>query len=157
MNKTHNNREITLKRIRFYNFWLLIQYILIRYKIFVLEDQRPINGEFYIEEIKVEHYILFAQNRIIGIGRIIYEKHIAYLGRIAILKEYRGQGYGTIVTNLLIDITRVQDNITIISLFADNKKISFYKKFGFIETQNKMTFNNTIYVNMIMNKNKYAS
>ncbi|WP_410525986.1 GNAT family N-acetyltransferase [Rickettsia endosymbiont of Cantharis rufa] len=46
---------------------------------------------------------------------------MTYLGRIAILKEYRGQGYGTIVTNLLIDTTKAQDNITIISLFADNK------------------------------------
>jgi|GEM_PF-1496922 len=145
-----------LKQIRFYNFWLLIKYILVRYKIFVLEDLRPISSEFYVEEIKANHYILFTENKLIGIGRIIYEENIAYLGRIAILKEYRHQGYGTIVTNLLIDIAKARDEITVISLFANDKKISFYKKFGFTETQNKMVLNNITYVNMVIYKNKYT-
>ncbi|MFY9589615.1 GNAT family N-acetyltransferase [Rickettsia endosymbiont of Halotydeus destructor] len=124
-----NNKNVIFKQVKFYNLWLLIRYILIRYKIFVLEQHRPIIKEFYIADIKAAHYLLFAGIEIIGTGRIIYENHIA------LLKEYRNQGYGAVVTKALINIVKKAKEAKIISLFAEDKKIKFYKKFGFVETE----------------------
>lgn len=107
----------------------------IRIKVFVKEQQVPI--ELEIDELdSVEttiHIGLFYNNEMVGVGRIldIDSGHI-HLGRIAILKEYRGLGLGE---KLVLGMERIASELTnknlVSHLSAQKYAENFYKKLGY--------------------------
>ena len=54
------------------------------------------------------------------------------MGRIAVLKKYRKQGYGRQICNKLIEIAK-ENEVEKIILHAQCYAIDFYKKLGFRE------------------------
>jgi ElaA protein len=117
--------------------------------VFAKEYKRGIFGEFFLEDFKGKHYIFLLGNKVIGVARTIDRGNTIELGRIAIRKEYRNQGYGKKFVNLLIDEVRNTETIKSISLVAAEQNLTkFYQRLGFVEN-GEVYFDNIIYIKMV--------
>lgn len=67
----------------------------------------------------------------VATGRIVYDGEVCKIGRIAVLKEYRNQGYGDFVVRLLVN-KALTAGISSVVLHAQYHTVDFYKKIGFI-------------------------
>ena len=74
---------------------------------------------------------LDADQKPIGTGRIKVSAATATIGRMAVLKDWRGAGVGTAILNLLIEIGKA-DGADKFELSAQVSAIDFYQKLGFI-------------------------
>ena len=70
-----------------------------------------------------------AQGEAIGCGRITQDAHI---GRMAVLREWRGRKIGTALLEALLDEARSQC-YTEVELSAQVQALPFYHRFGFVE------------------------
>jgi predicted GNAT family N-acyltransferase len=103
----------------------------IRHQVFVNEQQVPENIEFDGLDSKAEHFIAFLGEKAIGCARIRTNK-FTKLERIAILNQYRKKGYGTKLTQYLINYCK-QKHYQKLYLHAQLHLKDFYKKIGFQE------------------------
>lgn len=122
-----NNLEIKIVK----NKDDLAKTIEIRKKVFVEEQNVPVDLEIDGLDPDAEHFIAFLNNKSIGCARIRSEKNIAKLERIAIIKEYRNKGFGRTLTDFLIDYCR-NNNYKEIRLHSQTYVSDFYEKLGFI-------------------------
>jgi len=104
--------------------------IAIRKKVFIDEQKVPIDIEIDGLDSEAEHFIAYFDDKPIGCARIRTKNYYAKLERIAIIKEYRGQGFGTKLINFLIDYCK-QKNYKEICLHSQTYVSDFYKKLGF--------------------------
>jgi len=74
----------------------------IRTKVFVNEQNVPLERERIDEEdAKATHLLLYLDEKPVATGRILVINNKYTLGRIAVLKGYRGRGFGKLATKLL--------------------------------------------------------
>ncbi|MCP5363513.1 MAG: GNAT family N-acetyltransferase [Rickettsiaceae bacterium] len=140
---------LLLKPVYFYTLGYLITYLIIRYKVYIGEYQRKIKEEFSIIDIKANHYVFIHGKQIIGIVRIMYEKGIADLARVTVIKEYRNQGYGRELMKRVINEVRNSRKAEIIRLsISDKAMLDFYQQFGFKEN-GEVYFHNIPSISMI--------
>ncbi|MBW8367474.1 MAG: GNAT family N-acetyltransferase [Arenimonas sp.] len=100
----------------------------VRETVFVAEQQVPIEEEWDELDPHCRHVIARdLQNRPIGTGRLTPEHKI---GRMAVLREWRGRGVGDALLVALIDQARTQ-GWTEVSLNAQVSAESFYARHGF--------------------------
>lgn len=79
---------------------------------------------------KSKQIIVFYKNKIIGCARIRFIGNKAKLERIAILKKYRGRGFGLTIMHYLIKYTKKRKTKEIY-FHAQNYSKIFYEKCGF--------------------------
>lgn len=127
--------QLSLKRIKPYNLISFSKYLNIRYKVFIKEmGRRAIFGEFNPTDLKAYHFILKANNKIIGTVRLVYKnKNMVQIGRVAILKEFRNKGYGGVIVNKLLEVIKKDTRASTAVLYSEDDKVNFYKRLGFIE------------------------
>ena len=77
----------------------------VRFKVFVDEQNVPEELEIDGFDDDATHALILLDDKAIGTGRILPDGHI---GRVAVLKEYRGQGVGKLIMKILIEWA--QDN-----------------------------------------------
>ena len=109
----------------------LDQVIAIRKKVFIEEQNVPIDIEMDGLDDKANHVIAYLDNKPIGCARI-RANSFAKLERIAVMKDHRGKGFGRKITEFLIDYCK-QKNVNEIRLHAQMYTADFYKKLGFLE------------------------
>ena len=105
----------------------------IRTTVFVKEQ--GFVDEFSEDDNRSIHILILVDDKAIGTSRIIYsEKHSCYcIGRFAILKEYRGQGYGAkLIKFTEEEIVRRFGHIRI-GIGAQKRAKLFYEKMGYID------------------------
>lgn len=112
-------------------------YLLIRYKVFVVELGRPVMNELRRWDICCKHYLLLQDNVAVGTARLYYTSTAVELGRMAILQNYRNKGYASLAINHLISHLKQQGKAGFIRLFTRYHNIEFYQKFGFLETETR--------------------
>lgn len=85
-------------------------------------DLAEFNGEMFLYTNECEEYVACA--------RIIYEGDRVHLGRIAVLKEYRGKGYAT---KMILSIERIIQTLGIKEVYieAQMSAKAFYEKLGY--------------------------
>ncbi len=120
---------LIIQEIKFYNILLFWKYLKIRYRAFVIGDQRPFFEEYSLKDFEAKHYILIVNQSIVGSARIICGSNEIELGRFAIKPEYQGQHYGQSFLQLLK--TQYQNSIKKIHIIVKKELIDFYKKFDF--------------------------
>lgn len=102
----------------------------VREPVFVVEQNVPIELEWDDLDPRCHHVIARdAQHNPIGTGRLTPERKI---GRLAVLREWRGKGVGDALLQALIDQAR-RFAWPQVSLHAQVDAIGFYKKWGFVE------------------------
>lgn len=99
----------------------------IRESVFIKEQQVPPALEFDGLDGLAVHVLALVQGQPVGGGRLLDDGHI---GRIAVLKDFRGQGVGAeIVLSLIEEAARL--DCKRVYLGAQTHAIEFYKTLGF--------------------------
>ena len=102
----------------------------IRFTVFVEEQRVPIEIEWDDQDAKSLHALAYsAAGEAIATGRLLPDGHI---GRMAVLKEWRGKGVGGAILERLIGVARERGDREI-ELFAQTHALPFYRSYGFAE------------------------
>lgn len=100
----------------------------VREPVFVVEQHVPIEMEWDALDPICQHVIARdVENRPIGTGRLTPQRKI---GRLAVMREWRGRGVGEALLVALIDAARAQ-RWPEVQLNAQVDAIGFYEKYGF--------------------------
>lgn len=102
----------------------------IREKVFIQEQKVTPQLEWDGMDEKAIHFLVFNDKAAIGCARAIVIKDHMQLGRMAVLKEYRGQGIGGALIEKAMTIAKL-NQLSAIYISAQCHAIDFYKKFGF--------------------------
>lgn len=100
----------------------------IRTAVFIREQQVPEELEWdQFDAISVHALAMNDAEQPVGTARLLPDGHI---GRMAVLKEWRGQGLGSALLTRLLQVL-VKRHQFQAQLHAQKSAIPFYKKFGF--------------------------
>ena len=102
----------------------------IRHAVFVVEQHVPEEDEWDDQDSASQHVLAFADGVPVGTGRLLPDGHI---GRMAVLKPWRGQGVGRALLTALLAMARQAGFIEAV-LHAQTHALNFYKKQGFLES-----------------------
>jgi predicted GNAT family N-acyltransferase len=101
----------------------------VREAVFVREQRIPVELEWDDADASATHVLAFAENgEAIGTGRQLPSGHI---GRMAVLRAYRGQGVGRALLASLLDAARANGHAEV-TLSAQTQEIGFYQRMGFL-------------------------
>lgn len=101
----------------------------IRKSVFIKEQNVPEDIEIDGLDSAAKHVLVFEADKAIGTGRMLLDGHI---GRIAVEREYRHSGVGSIIMKKLIDLA-VDLQLSEVWLSSQYHVRGFYHKLGFIE------------------------
>jgi predicted GNAT family N-acyltransferase len=100
----------------------------IRLKVFVDEQNVPLELEWDGEDERCEHALAYAPDDTpIGTGRLLPDGRI---GRLAVFKEWRGQGAGSALLQYFLGLAR-EKGFTEVRLHAQTHATAFYARHGF--------------------------
>lgn len=104
----------------------------IRNQVFTLGQGVPQNIEQDEYDAISHHVLVYEDNNAVGTGRLIFKDKQWLIGRIAVLKDYRGKQYGDLIVRKLVDFG-FRSHIDRIEVHSQLQVLDFYKKIGFIE------------------------
>jgi predicted GNAT family N-acyltransferase len=116
--------------------WFQVEEIImpIRIEVFVKEQSVPEDLERDEHDINATHALLIVDGQSIGTGRV-FQKDIQsktyFIGRLCVVKKYRGIGYGELLMKKLIEHAH-QQGAQECCIHAQRVSQLFYKKLGFI-------------------------
>jgi len=99
----------------------------IRLTVFVEEQGVPPELEMDERDAGCVHAVAFLDGKAVGTGRLLPDAHI---GRMAVLKECRGQGVGGAILRQLMRAARERHDREIV-LSAQVHAVPFYREHGF--------------------------
>ena len=99
----------------------------IRLIVFVDEQRVPPELEMDEHDATSIHALAFADGKAVGTGRLLPDGHI---GRMAVLKEWRGRGVGQALLRALIDAARRRGDTAVV-LNSQVHALGFYGAEGF--------------------------
>lgn len=101
----------------------------IRFEVFVEEQGVPAEIELDDMDDRCLHAVAFDGARAVGTGRLLPDGHI---GRMAVLKDWRGKGVGSRLLARLMEAARARGDREVV-LSAQVHAVPFYKAHGFAE------------------------
>ena len=101
----------------------------IRFAVFVEEQGVPREIELDEHDADSVHGIVFDQDKAVATGRLLPDGHI---GRMAVLKPWRGRGIGALMLNSLIRCAKERGDAEVV-LSAQVHAVPFYRAHGFVE------------------------
>lgn len=102
----------------------------IRFVVFVEEQRVPAEMEMDAMDEKCVHALAHSQEGgAVATGRLLPDGHI---GRLAVLKEWRGKGVGGEILERLVAAARERGDREV-ALSAQTHALEFYRRHGFIE------------------------
>jgi predicted GNAT family N-acyltransferase len=99
----------------------------IRKQVFIIEQNIPEEEEWDDQDMISDHFVVYDQDQPIATARLLQNNSV---GRVAVLKTYRGQGIGRMIMLEIIQLAHQQDR-TFLQLSSQVHAISFYEKLGF--------------------------
>ena len=100
----------------------------VREQVFVREQAVPIELEWDEFDPLCQHVVAEAAGRVIGTGRLLPD---GYIGRMAVLESWRGQGVGSALLESLMQIAGNR-GIRRVKLNAQSRAVAFYLRHGFV-------------------------
>lgn len=103
----------------------------IRRAVFIEEQHVPEELEWDEIDARCCHVLAFsADGAPLGTGRLLPDGHV---GRMAVLKEWRGRGVGGAILKMLLDLA-CKEGFEMVTLHAQTHAVGFYAKHGFTVT-----------------------
>jgi predicted GNAT family N-acyltransferase len=99
----------------------------IRFEVFVREQRVPAEIELDAQDAVSLHALSFIENKAVATGRLLPDGHI---GRMAVLKAWRGRGVGGQMLARLIEAARERGDRQV-ALSAQVHAVGFYRSHGF--------------------------
>jgi predicted GNAT family N-acyltransferase len=95
----------------------------------VFVEEQGVAREIEMDEMDAQciHALAFEDGAAVGTGRLLPDGHI---GRMAILKPWRGRGIGSAILHSLIDAARRRGDRRVM-LSAQVQAVEFYRAHGF--------------------------
>lgn len=104
----------------------------IRVKVFVEEQAVSANEEIDDLDETTPLFIAYHEGVPVATARLIFvDQTLAKIGRVAVLKEYRGQGIGKEMLLYLMQYLKQETDVKTVKLGAQCQAIPFYEKLGF--------------------------
>lgn len=100
---------------------------LIRMEVFIQEQNIAEHDEWDAQDAVSLHFIVYDQNQPIATARLLENNSI---GRVAVLKPYRGKGIGQLLMQQIIQIAKDQKRSQL-KLSAQVYATKFYENLGF--------------------------
>lgn len=107
----------------------------IREKVFIEEQRVSPQLEWDGLDEEAIHFLAYNDDVPIACARALVIENHMQLGRMAVLKEYRGEGIGSNLIEKVV-ITAKLNQLSAIDISAQCHAIDFYKKYGFKLTSN---------------------
>ena len=102
----------------------------IRMRVFVREQRVPAAIELDRDDDRAIHFMATSEGKAVGTARVVLYHGSAKIGRMAVLKSYRGKGVGKQLLRWTITTAKKLGARTIY-LHAQVPVIEFYEKLGF--------------------------
>ena len=99
----------------------------IRQKVFIEEQNVAPELEWDDQDPLAIHFLLTHEQRELGTARLLSDGHI---GRVALLPEARGKGWGHLLMQAVMDYAQRQ-GMTQLELSAQTHALGFYQSLGF--------------------------
>ncbi len=106
----------------------------IRQKVFVVEQQVPEDLEQDEFDETATHVLLLADGLPVGTGRVFADPErndTARLGRVAVLREYRGLRLGQVLIARLLEEIKKLGSFKRVLIHAQTGVVELYARFGF--------------------------
>jgi ElaA protein len=108
----------------------LAQAFAIRMRVFVKEQGVPAEIELDEDDRRAIHLLALAAGKVVGTARVVLRHGGAKIGRMAVLKSYRGIGVGSKLLKRAIKTAKKRRARTIY-LHAQASAVGFYETAGF--------------------------
>ena len=106
----------------------------IRELVFRKEQKVPYEeDEIFEEQLEAKTYLIYLEDKVIGTIRYRLVNDEYKVERFAILKEYRGKGYGKQAFNYFVELLATKFNPCTITLNSQEAVIGFYEACGFVK------------------------
>lgn len=102
----------------------------IRIRVFVREQGVPAEIELDEDDRRATHLLASVGGKPVGTARLVITNAKAKIGRMAVLKSYRGKGLGKALLKRAVELARKR-RAKLIYLHAQVSVVGFYKKMGF--------------------------
>ena len=102
----------------------------IRIRVFVREQRVPAAIELDRDDDRAIHFLATSEGKAVGTARVVSHHGSAKIGRMAVLKSYRGKGVGKKLLQRAVTTAKKLGARTIY-LHAQVPVIEFYEKLGF--------------------------
>ena len=103
----------------------------IRTRVFIEEQQVPEALEWDSDDERAVHVLVMAPDGTpVGTGRLLAAGRIGRVGRMAVLREWRGEGAGGALLTRLLELAG-QLQLDSVVLHAQTHAVGFYARFGF--------------------------
>nr|WP_317357211.1 GNAT family N-acetyltransferase [uncultured Tyzzerella sp.] len=119
----------------------------IRTEVFIKEQGIDPDVEIDGTDKDAKNMILIVDNKPIGTSRLIVIDNKMYIGRVAILKEYRKKGYATHMINFLLEEAKNMDYKEVY-IHGQSYAKNFYEKIGFKQFGEEFIEANIPHINM---------
>jgi predicted GNAT family N-acyltransferase len=103
----------------------------VRYNVFVEEQNVPVELERDELDATAIHLLATAGDRHVGAARIVLKEETGKIGRVCVLREMRGIGFGKAIIRETLKILRDEPSITRAALGAQIDALGFYETLGF--------------------------
>lgn len=104
----------------------------IRYRVFVLDQNVPDHLEIDDHEDTSVHYLALDDQKPVGTARYrIVGNDTGKIERMAVLAEVQQNGVGTALLQRVVEDLRTGEKIAVIKASAQTQAIAFYERFGF--------------------------
>lgn len=128
----------------------------IRTAVFTNEQGADALTEFDTYDGQADFALLFDSDKPVGTARVVRLDKDFKIGRIAILKEYRGKGYGAVIVCAVLE-KAFEDGAAAVYVDAQNYAVPFYEKIGFKVIGDEITDRGLPHIPMMIEKeNNYG-
>lgn len=120
----------------------------IRREVFIKEQNVPEEEEFDEEDLVSHHIVVYATGKPVATGRLFKAGENWLIGRISVLKEFRGKQVGKLIVEKLLE-RAAEIEAADIHIHAQTHAVSFYEKFGFMAYGDTFLEANIEHVSMV--------
>jgi predicted GNAT family N-acyltransferase len=102
----------------------------VRIEVFVVEQQIPRSEELDALDATAAHAVGYVDGAPVAAGRLVLDEGYAKIGRMAVLREHRGHGYGAAILSAL-EREAARGGRTLCKLSAQLHARGFYERSGY--------------------------
>lgn len=99
----------------------------VREQVFIQEQHIAAEDEWDTHDAVALHVVIYQEGQPIATARLLQDHSV---GRVAVLKAYRGQGIGQLIMKYIIALAQQQQR-PILHLSAQTHALDFYQQLGF--------------------------
>ncbi|MBM1220628.1 GNAT family N-acetyltransferase [Ponticoccus sp. SC2-23] len=103
----------------------------LRRVVFIEEQGVSLADERDGRDDEAVHLLVHHQGEPIGTARILVSNDVAKIGRVCVLKHYRGNGHGSALVEACCAAAAKRPGVTMAKLGAQTHAIGFYEALGF--------------------------